>query len=81
MEDHEVLNRIEEMVEEERRLHERAEEEGGLSPEERSRLESLQVGLDRAWDYLRQRRALREFGRNPATAGVRPPETVERYEQ
>ncbi len=81
MEDHKVLARIEEMVEEERRLLERGDEHGGLSGTERVRLQELQVGLDRAWDYLRQRRALRNADRDPATAGVRPPETVERYEQ
>jgi Protein of unknown function (DUF2630) len=30
---------------------------------------------------LRQRRALREFGRDPDAADVRRPEVIERYEQ
>jgi len=32
-------------------------------------------------DLLRQRRALREFGRDPEKAEVRDVDTVERYEQ
>jgi len=39
------------------------------------------VSLDQCWDLLRQRRALREFDRDPADANVRSEETVERYEQ
>jgi hypothetical protein len=39
------------------------------------------VSLDQCWDLLRQRRALRETGRDPETAEVRRPEVVERYEQ
>jgi len=41
----------------------------------------LKVGLDQCWDLLRQRRALREAGRDPSAAHVREPEVVERYEQ
>ena len=37
--------------------------------------------LDQCWDLLRQRRALREFGRDPDQAKVRPPKVVENYEQ
>jgi len=39
------------------------------------------VSLDQCWDLLRQRRALREAGRDPGAADVRRPEVVERYEQ
>jgi len=52
-----------------------------LSESEHRRLESLEVGLDQCWDLLRQRRALREAGRDPGAARVRGPEVVERYEQ
>jgi hypothetical protein len=45
------------------------------------RLDELKVSLDQCWDLLRQRRALREAGRDPDDAGVRPAEVVERYEQ
>ena len=37
------------------------------------------MGLDRCWDLLRQRRALREFGRDPGEASERDEGTVEGY--
>ena len=80
MEDERIHNRIEELVAEEHELYERGSE-GGLSESEHRRLEALKVGLDQAWDLLRQRRALREAGRDPDAAQVREPEVVERYEQ
>jgi hypothetical protein len=46
-----------------------------------SRLEEIRVDLDRLWDLLRQRRALREAGQNPDSANERAAETVERYWQ
>ena len=43
----------------------------------------LKVSLDQCWDLLRQRRALRDAGRDPeaAAADVRRPDVVEHYEQ
>jgi hypothetical protein len=43
------------------------------------RLEEIRVELDVLWDYLRQRRALRDAGRNPDDAQPRDARTVERY--
>jgi Protein of unknown function (DUF2630) len=80
MEDDQIHSRIEQLVAEEHELYERRAE-GGLAEGEHRRLESLQVGLDQCWDLLRQRRALLEAGRDPASARVRDPEVVERYEQ
>ena len=80
MEDEGIHSRIEQLVAEEHELYERGAE-GGLSESEHRRLESIQVGLDQCWDLLRQRRALREAGRDPAAARVRDPDVVERYEQ
>ena len=48
---------------------------------DRERLRALEVELDRCWDVLRQRRALRSSGGNPDTATVRDAETVEHYQQ
>jgi len=79
MDDGEIHGRIEELVAEEQALYERGE--GGLTETEHRRLESIKVGLDQCWDLLRQRRALREAGRDPDVARVRDPEVVERYEQ
>ena len=80
MDDGEIHGRIEELVAEEQALYERGEG-GGLTETEHRRLESIKVGLDQCWDLLRQRRALREGGRDPDVARVRDPEVVERYEQ
>jgi hypothetical protein len=80
MADDQVHNRIEELVAEEHELYDRAAQ-GDLSDSEHRRLESIKVGLDQCWDLLRQRRALREAGRNPDAAQVRDPDVVERYEQ
>jgi Protein of unknown function (DUF2630) len=79
MDDGEIHKRIEQLVGEEQELYERGA--GGLSESEHRRLESIKVGLDQCWDLLRQRRALREAGRDPGAARVRDPGVVERYEQ
>jgi hypothetical protein len=80
MADDQIHNRIEELVAEEHELYDRAAQ-GNLSDSEHRRLESIKVGLDQCWDLLRQRRALREAGRDPDAAQVRDPNVVERYEQ
>ena len=80
MAEEEIHSRIEQLVAEEHELYDRAAE-GGLSQSEHSRLDAIKVGLDQCWDLLRQRRALREAGRNPDAAQVRDPEVVEGYEQ
>ena len=53
--------------------------QGEMSDAERDRLTNINVELDHCWDLLRQRRALREFGRNPDEAEVRPAKVVENY--
>ena len=80
MEDTQVHESIEMLVAEEHELWER-EAAGVATEEDRGRLESIKVSLDQCWDYLRQRRALREAGFDPEAAAVRRTETVERYEQ
>jgi len=80
MDDQAALNRIDELVQEEEGLLHRHEAEGeGLSPEEHARLQELKVQLDQAWDYLRQRRALRQYGEDPDEASTRDSGTVEGY--
>jgi Protein of unknown function (DUF2630) len=80
MEDTKIHTTIEQLVSEEHELWER--ESAGIAGEsERRRLQDVQVSLDQCWDLLRQRRALRDAGRNPDAAEVRRPEVVERYEQ
>ena len=79
MDDRQVLNRIDELVQEEESLLNRHEDEG-LSKDEHVRLAELKVQLDEAWDYLRQRRALRQYGFDPEDASLRGSDTVENYE-
>jgi hypothetical protein len=78
--DDQIHGRIEQLVSEEHELWQR-EAAGDATAEERRRLEALQVSLDQCWDLLRQRRALREAGRDPEAAHVRDPDVVEGYEQ
>lgn len=80
MDDREIIRHIGALAEEERRLEETHAGEG-LGEEDRQRLRSLETTLDQLWDLLRQRRALRDAGRNPDEALERPSETVERYLQ
>jgi len=80
MEDSQVHGTIEQLVTEEHRLWER-EAAGEATDGDRQRLRDLKVSLDQCWDLLRQRRALRESGHDPAAAEVRRPEVVEGYEQ
>lgn len=80
MEDARIHGSIEKLVAEEHGLWER-EAAGNATDDDRRRLESIKVSLDQCWDFLRQRRALREAGRDPGAADVRAPEVVETYEQ
>jgi hypothetical protein len=73
--DKNVLGHIEELVTEEKKLY----AQGEMSDAERERLAKINVELDRCWDLLRQRRALREYGRDPDEAEVRPARVVENY--
>lgn len=80
MDDHEIITRIGSLAEEEQHLEERHVGEG-LTEEETARLKSLEVTLDRMWDLLRQRRALRSAGKSPDGASLRTEGTVEGYRQ
>ena len=80
MDDRQIHESIEKLVAEEHELWER-ESAGDSSEADRKRSTELKVSLDQCWDLLRQRRALREAGRDPGAADVRRPEVVEHYEQ
>jgi len=80
MDDTQVHGTIEQLVAEEHELWDR-ETAGEASEADKRRLDELRVSLDQCWDLLRQRRALREAGRDPDDASVRPAEVVEHYEQ
>jgi hypothetical protein len=74
--DRSVLDHIRELVAEEQRLYELAQR----TEADHERLQKIKVELDQYWDLLRQRRALEEFGRDPAEAHIRPAQIVEKYE-
>jgi uncharacterized protein DUF2630 len=80
MDDSQVHGSIERLVAEEHELWER-ESAGAATQADRQRLGELKVRLDQCWDLLRQRRALREAGRDPDVAEARSAEVVERYQQ
>lgn len=79
--DEQIEAQIEELESERERLRER---EGSVDPtldQDVSRIEEIRVELDRLWDFLRQRRALRSAGEDPDTASERSAEIVEKYWQ
>ena len=77
MEDRQILNQIEKLFSEEDGLYANPD----LNKTQVDRIHKIKVELDQWWDYLRQRRALRNAGKDPNDADVRPPEIVENYEQ
>ncbi len=84
MSDESIAARIENLVAEEHDL--RSREQSDASDDDRleadqERLRAVEVELDRCWDLLRQRRAIREAGGDPDDAQVRDADTVERYRQ
>jgi Protein of unknown function (DUF2630) len=80
MDDAQIHGTIEQLVAEEHELWER-EAAGNATDADRQRLGQLKVSLDQCWDFLRQRRALREAGLDPDVAAARPSDIVENYEQ
>ena len=80
MADADVHGLIEQLVAEEHELWHR-EEDGKAGDGDRARLAQIKIALDQCWDLLRQRRALRDAGLDPAAAEARDPQVVERYQQ
>jgi hypothetical protein len=80
MDDQGIVGHINQLADEEHVLWEK-ESRGEATDADRLRLKRIQVTLDQCWDYLNQRRALRDARRNPAEAQVRDATTVERYER
>ena len=78
MEDKDLIERINQLADEEHELFQR-ESRGEVSDAERERIEQLQVTLDQCWDLLHQRRARRNAGLDPDDAEVRDARTVEGY--
>jgi hypothetical protein len=84
MSDESIAARIERLVNEEEQLRGREQADRSDSAaldSEADRLRAVEVELDRCWDLLRQRRALRDAGADPDQAQARDPGTVEGYQQ
>ena len=77
--DDDVIAQIDKLVDEEHRLRSAAVAE--LTPDDHERLAALEVRLDQCWDLLRQRRAKRDAGLDPADAHTRTADVVEHYRQ
>ncbi len=80
MNDQEIIREIDELVEEERQLHEHGVGRG-LTEDEQERLGSVEVRIDQLWDLLRRRRARRRAGGDADAEQLRDPGTVEHYQQ
>ncbi|HEX8977304.1 MAG TPA: DUF2630 family protein [Solirubrobacteraceae bacterium] len=84
MSDESIAARIERLVAEEHELRTREQKDtrdADRLKEDQRRLRKVEIELDRCWDLLRQRRALRDAGGDPGQAHVRDSDTVERYWQ
>jgi hypothetical protein len=77
MEDSNVVHHIKQLIDEEGVLYSKLH----LTDQEVERLHQMKVELDQCWDFLRQRRALRDAGKDPDNAEVRPPNIIENYIQ
>jgi uncharacterized protein (DUF427 family) len=84
MNDSTIAERIERLVTEEAELRAqeaRDSEHPNVLEHDKDRLREVEVELDRCWDLLRQRRALRNAGGNPDDASAHDAGTVEDYLQ
>jgi hypothetical protein len=84
MSDESIAAHIESLVSEEHKLRSREEQDSASTEAleaDQQRLREVEIELDRCWDLLRQRRALRDAGEDPGQAHVRDADTVERYWQ
>jgi len=81
MDDQDVIDQINQLAHEEHSLFEKASTDEGLDSKEHDRLKYLEVQLDQCWDLLRQRRARRHAGLDPASAEARDATVVEHYQQ
>jgi len=81
MNDDDILSKVAALVEREHQLRERRS--GGSLDEstERDELRAAEVELDQCWDLLRQRRAKRDYGKDPDEAAARTTSVVEGYWQ
>ncbi|HEU4704009.1 MAG TPA: DUF2630 family protein [Conexibacter sp.] len=79
--DEQIQEQIDALEQERLTLREREGEHDPTQAQDVARIEEIRVELDRLWDLLRQRNALREAGRDPDEATERSAEVVEKYWQ
>jgi Protein of unknown function (DUF2630) len=79
--DEQISRKIEQLEVEREALRRDESAAHGSVAGDAGRLEEIRVELDRLWDLQRQRRALRDAGRNPDEAQERSGEIVEGYWQ
>jgi predicted nuclease with TOPRIM domain len=79
--DQQIEDQIEALETEREELRQREGADDPQLAEDRTRLEEIRVELDRLWDFLRQRRALRDAGQDPEDASERSADVVEKYWQ
>jgi predicted nuclease with TOPRIM domain len=79
--DQQIEDQIETLEREREALREREGADDPQLDEDGARLEEIRVELDRLWDFLRQRRALRDAGQDPDDASERSADVVEKYWQ
>lgn len=77
MDDNAVMEHIKMLTEKEEHLYGKE----NLSDEEAQELPKLKAELEQYWDLLRQRRALRDAGKNPDNAAMRSSDTIENYKE
>ena len=73
--DDQVMDRIQRLASEAHGLYAKGAFEAG----DQGCLRRIRIELDQCWDLLRQRLALRDAGRDPDEAEVRPADVVESY--
>lgn len=77
--DQDILAQVNKLVAEEQQLREALQQREIDESEEHQRLRAVEIQLDQCWDLLRQRRALRDSGKDPREAEVRPADEIEGY--
>lgn len=81
MDDKEILANIDDLIRTEHALRAKLASGQLSSDEEHAQLRTAEESLDKCWDLLRQRRALRDVGDDPGRAEPRPTSEVEEYLQ
>jgi hypothetical protein len=79
--DEQIQDQIEKLEQEREALRHREGADDPTLESDATRVEEIGVELDRLWDLLRQRRALRDAGDDPDKASERSADIVERYWQ